>query len=90
MGSRALGPPAERLLVTELDGHLTVYDPDRNEVHSLNESASDIWRLLDGDSDLDHIVSLLASSYACDADEIRPLVEQTVATFVAHGLIAEG
>jgi len=50
------------VLTTELDGHLTLYDPDCNEVHSLNETAGAIWRLLDGGHDLDTVVDGLAAS----------------------------
>ena len=89
MSARTYGPPADHVLTTELDGHVTLYDPDRNEVHSLNETAGAIWRLLDGGHDLDAVVDALAREYAVDADAIRPHVEQTVATFVAHGLVPE-
>ena len=83
-----LGPPVERVLVTELDGELVVYDGDRDVVHTLNSSASDIWRLMDGEHCLDEIVDLVAAAYASEPDDIRSHVVRTVETFVDRGLVS--
>ena len=76
------------MLVTELDGDLTLYDPARNEVHTLNSTASDIWWLLDGEHSLDDIVALVAAAHGADPDSIRPHVASTVSTFVERGLLS--
>jgi hypothetical protein len=77
-----------RVLVTDLDGEVTVYDPDDDLVYPLNSTASDIWRLMDGDHCLDEIVELIAAAYVVDSDEIRPHVRRTVATFVDRDLVS--
>jgi hypothetical protein len=83
----AIGPPRAGVLVTELDGDLTLYDPAGNLVHVLNQSAGDIWRLLDGERHLDEVVEVIAEGYATEVDEVRPHVVQTVARFVELDLI---
>jgi hypothetical protein len=83
-----IGPPRDDVLVTDLDGDLTVYDPRRNEVHVLNATAGDIWRLLDGAHDLDGVTDAIAAAYSTSADEVGPHVERTVAQFVELDLLA--
>jgi len=78
------------VLVTEIDGDLALYDAERNEVHVLNVSAGDIWRLLDGERDLDEIVALIAEAYSADPDDVRTHVAGAIATFVDRGLLPAG
>ncbi len=82
-----LGPPRLGLLVTELDGDLTIYDPSRDEVHALNASAGDIWRLIDGEHELDDIVEHMAGAYSSPVDEVRPHVVRMVGFFVERDLV---
>ncbi|HWS45000.1 MAG TPA: PqqD family protein [Acidimicrobiia bacterium] len=76
--------------MTEIDGDVTLYDAERNEVHVLNVSAGDIWRLLDGEHDLDEIVALIAEAYSADPGDVRPHVAAALATFVDRGLLPAG
>ena len=82
-----IGPPRDDVLVTELDGDLTVYDPRRNEVHVLNATAGDIWRLLDGSKDLEQVSGAIALAHVTSIEEVRPHVVRTVAQFVELDLI---
>jgi Coenzyme PQQ synthesis protein D (PqqD) len=86
-GAGAPGPPRPDLLVTELDGDLTIYDPSRDQAHALNGSAGDIWRLIDGEHELDDIVEQIAAAYSSSADEVRPHVVRTIDYFVDQELI---
>jgi PqqD family protein of HPr-rel-A system len=88
-GPNRFGPRAAHVLVSELDGDLTLYDSQRNEVHVLNATAGDIWRLLDGEHDLDEIVADLAAAYDVAPDVVRPHVVATLSTFAERGLLAE-
>ena len=82
-----IGPPRGDLLVTELDGELTVYDPHHNDVHLLNGTAGDIWRLLDGSNDLDRVTEVIAEAYSTPIDEVRPHVVRMVAQLVELDLV---
>jgi len=42
----------EGLSVQELAGETLVYDLDRHKVHSLNRTASAVWRMCDGHTDI--------------------------------------
>lgn len=81
-----VGPPAPQILETEIGNEISLYDPLTENVAVLNETASDIWRLSDGESDLDQIVTLLAAAYGVDAGQIREEVEVTIANFEDQGL----
>lgn len=66
------GPEARRrdLLARELDGELVVYDLARHRAHSLNPTASLLWRHCDGETPLAELRALVAESTgAADATE---------------------
>lgn len=83
-----VGPPAPHVVESEVDGHISLYDAEGQEVLVLNETASDVWRLSDGEHTLDEIVSLLAQAYAVAPDDIRADVTETVELWRAKGLLA--
>lgn len=53
----------------------------------LNATASDVWRLCDGEQTLDQIVELLASAYRTEPATIRPDVEKTITELVDAGFL---
>lgn len=71
----------------DVDGRVTAYAPGSEHVLFLNETASDVWRLLDGAHSLEEIVDLLASAYGVGASEITAEVRATLSSFVAAGLV---
>jgi hypothetical protein len=82
-----IGPPSPQILETEVAEEISLYDPLTENVVVLNGPASDIWRLSDGESDLDEIVALLAAAYGVDPDRIRAEVEETIHSFHVQGLL---
>ena len=82
-----IGRPRSDVLITDLDGDLTLYDPRHDRVHVLNASAGDIWRLLDGVRDLDQVAEAIAVAYSTDVDEVRTHVVRMVAQFVELDLV---
>ena len=87
MARGGVGPGADHVLVTELDGNISLYDPRRAEVHVLNVTASQIWRLLDGSRSIEDVVEVLADAYSLDPVEVQAAVAATVSTFVERGLL---
>lgn len=71
-----------------MDGRISVYSPSTQQLVTLNETASDVWRLCDGECDLPTIVGLLASSYEVEPDVIAGDVASTVDELKALGLLA--
>ena len=85
--SAPVGPPNKDILETEIDGDISLYHPITEQVTVLNATASDIWRLADGERNADDIVSLLASAYEVGSAEIASDVYEAIAGFIEAGLI---
>ena len=86
--SRRIGPPAAGVMEREVGGCVVLLSPDQAEVLVLNETASDVWRLVDGDLTLSDIVSLLARAYGVDPLTICDEVVGTIRRFEENGLVA--
>jgi hypothetical protein len=82
-----VGPPPANIIETEIKGEISLFDTEANQVIVLNSTASDVWRLCDGEHDLEEIVQLLASAYQTDAETIRADVASTVQQFVDEGFL---
>jgi hypothetical protein len=78
--ANTLGPPLSTVRTLELDGNLSLYDSASGQAAVLNGTASDVWRLLDGEHDFDAVVAILADAYDLPTDQIRDDVERAVAT----------
>lgn len=82
-----VGPAADHLIETEVGGDISLYDPTSERVVVLNATASDIWRLCDGEQTLDEIIDLIAKAYEQQPDEIRPHVNTTIDQFRDEGFL---
>lgn len=85
-----VGPPAAHIAESEVDGRISLFDPQSQEVSMLNDTASDVWRLCDGTSTLDQVIELMAKAYGVESDAVGDEVKATVKTFYDKGLLAEG
>lgn len=88
MGTDRVGPPRDGIRELELDGDISLYDPATRNAAVLNGTASDVWRLLDGEHSLDEVVGLLAAAYQVEGAAIRADVERVVGDLVAAGFLA--
>ena len=84
---KLIGPPPPHVIETEVRGDISLYDAQNERVLVLNGTASDVWRLCDGDQPFDQIVSLLARAYGVDGSRIRPDVERTIKQLVDEGFL---
>ena len=82
-----VGPPSRQVLETEIDGDISLYDPMSEHVTVLNSTASDVWRLADGESSVEEITSLLATAYGVEESSISRDVVDTVDQLRDQGLI---
>jgi hypothetical protein len=82
-----IGPPPDHIVETEIDGDIGLYDPGRERVIVLNTTASDVWRLADGEHSLDEIVELLARAYGIGPDDIRHDVTEAVSALIDQGFL---
>lgn len=86
-----MGGPIRRskssTLEAEVDGDLSLYNPESSQVTVLNSSATEIWKLIDGSMTLTEIVNRLAESYEVNPDTIVDEVQQTVSSLTEAGLV---
>lgn len=82
-----VGPPPAHIIETEVKGDISLFDAKTNQVVVLNSTASDVWRLSDGEHTLEEIVTLLASAYKTDPERIRNDVKTTIGQLVDEGFL---
>jgi hypothetical protein len=68
-------------------GEISLYDPHTESVLVLNQTASDVWRLSDGEHSLEEIVELLGAAYGMNPDQIRADVKSTVVRIIEEGFL---
>lgn len=73
-----VGLPVPGLTTNEIDGCINIYNPWTRRAVLLNETATSVWRMIDGDRDVDAIVTSLAHLYDAAADDIRSDVITTI------------
>lgn len=81
--------PAPKLVETEIDGDISLYHPPTEQVTVLNGTASDVWRLCDGELTIEEITELLALAYSADPAAIGPQVEDAIRMFEKANLLEE-
>ena len=87
---KTTGRPSSQLIESEIDGDISLYHPTSEQVVVLNGTASDVWRLCDGERTIEQVASLLAASYGLeDPERIVADVEKTVSQFADSGLFEE-
>lgn len=82
-----VGPPVSGVRALELDGDISLYHPETGHAVVLNATASDIWRLLDGEHGVAGIVALLAAAYGTSPEAIHDDVCRVVADLTEHGFL---
>jgi len=71
----------------ELDGEVVLYDEDTGRVHLLNESASIVWQLLDGESTIEQIGRDVAGAAGVEPLEVISQVIDLVRMLAGVGVI---
>jgi hypothetical protein len=84
-----VGPPPPHIIETEVRGDISLYDAHNERVLVLNGTASDVWRLCDGEQTADEIVHLLANAYRVPAAQITPDVRRTLRQLIEEGFLPE-
>ena len=81
--------PSSEVVENEMGQEISLYHPRTERVMVLNETASDVWRLLDGNTSDAEIVELLASAYSTTPASIDADVRATVDRFVDEGFASD-
>jgi hypothetical protein len=73
-------PSARALPAVEIDGELVCYDPETQTLHQLNATAALVWRMCDGASTVEEIVTRVAREFDCSVAtverDVRALVDR--------------
>ncbi len=85
--SQRVGPPVSGVATTEIDGRISILNPVTDRVVMLHETASDVWRLADGQHSVEEMTRLLAASYQSEPDRIRADVESAIEMMQGEGLL---
>ena len=73
--------------MANLDNEIVLYHPDRMTALALNTTASSIWELCDGERTVLEIIDLLRQEYPEAAARMTHEVEESVLTFLDHGVL---
>ena len=87
MTAKRIGPPQPGIRAVELGEDISLYNPHTQGAALLNSTASDVWRLVDGEHTLEEIVDLLVAVYDADPEVIRRDVRQTIDELLSAGFL---
>lgn len=76
------------VVARELDGSFCLVDTETWQVAVLNETASDLWRLVQSGCSLDEIVDTLAAGYGAEPTSISADIRVTLDELSAGGFLA--
>ena len=85
-----VGPARQHVVEAEIGDEISLYDTTTERVLVLNATASDVWRLADGEYTIDELVEVLARAYSTDPSSIREDVTAVVNMFQEEGLLEGG
>ena len=86
-GSHEIWRRTQSAVETVVSGDIGLYDPRSETVVLLNQTASDVWRLSDGDLSVGDLAEALASSYQVEVESIREQVSEVIADLASRGLL---
>ena len=72
-----------------VEGEMVVMDQESEQIHQLNQTASFIWQLCDGDHDRQQIAEELAAAFEVDADTAEADVAETLEKLKKIGLLIQ-
>ncbi len=78
-----------RLLFKELDDGGVIYDPEKEQCHSLNTSSAYIWSLCDGKNSISEIISQIKADFSQFKIDPEEAVNTAIQTFSNLNLLEE-
>src|SRR5271165_6055700 len=79
--------PRREVVTVEIDGDAILYDELWESTHLLNPTAAIVWRLLDGESQLDELASDLADAFGVAVEDVLGEVVMLVRELGQRGLL---
>jgi len=75
------------LAVVELEGEAVIYDPESDELHQLNSTATIVFNCFDGTGTMKQIAEGISSSVGVPIEEVEKGVRALYRDFRERGLI---
>lgn len=72
----------------ELDGRVSIYNPETQTVHTLSTSATAVWHELETAGPLEEVTLGVARMYAASVEDVRADVAAVVRTLTEAGLLS--
>ena len=79
--------PLQRIIEHEADDDLVLYDPAKDAVYVLNDTAAVIWWLCDGQRTTEGITAQLARLYGSEQAAVAGDVEETLSELCNNRLV---
>jgi hypothetical protein len=73
----------------EVDGETAIISSDNKLMHVLNETATMIWRLLDGNHDQDSIAEIVAAEFGGSLEIVKKDLDNCIEQLRALNLLEE-
>jgi PqqD family protein of HPr-rel-A system len=90
MTSKPIPTPRDDLLERPLQDELALFDVERGAVHTLNPSATIVWRALQSSSDRSDLVSALVEGFDVSDEEAAEGVDAALTQFLETDLARVG
>lgn len=87
MANERIPKRVEHFLLEHLDGEMLLYHPGLAKTIQLNETASMIWGLCNGQRSIGEIAELLSGAFAEDGRQVEEDVSRTVQRFADEGAV---
>lgn len=75
--------------IEEVDGEVLVLDDENGYIHQLNDTASFVWRQIDGKSSCEEIAERLADAFEVDVADAAKDVAVLIEKFHEMNLLCE-
>ncbi len=71
----------------KMDNELLLFNPKTTNILYLNETASLIWQLCDGQRSVPDMITMLIQTFPEAENSIKQDVEETITLFKTHGAV---
>ncbi|MCP4117799.1 MAG: PqqD family protein [Desulfobacteraceae bacterium] len=86
---------SDNVIAKEIEGELVIVPMIADvgnldaEMYSLNSTGLAVWKQLDGEKDLEHVITALSEAFATTFDHIKDDVVEIVEQLLKKGLVFE-
>lgn len=78
---------SESFVFREIEGEIVLLSDDGLQMHQLNKTASMIWKLADGKTQIKDIISLIHERFEVEKDVLNQDVREFVQDLVEKGIL---